>query len=223
MGQNTTVLGIIAVVVIIVVFLSPTLIVAGQNLLNDLFEGWSSFWSNVTGSGGTGNTDLGATIHFKDGTTEEIKPSSILPLSVFYNEKEIASVDFILYAYFKYTGELSSVAYNGEVRYDATGDAVTDKTGTVSGNLPAKGPIPETGEYYPYGKLTISAQELHSWVSESGEYDSYATGKLTLILTFEDGTQQTLASQAHYCRFSYVLQESEAFALTVYISSQTTP
>ena len=222
MGQNTTVLGIVGVVVILVVLLSPTLFVAGQNLINDLFEGWSSFWSQYSGS--SGQMGVGATIYFADGTTDEIKPSGgqFLPLTVTYNDKEIDSVQFKMMGYFEYTGTLTHVNFNGELNFNFGADSQV-KTKALSKNMD-QGDVgmPKSSAVTEYGSLYVTSQELQNAVPESGEYTGIAYGHGTLTLTFEDGTVESITDQTKETQFQYYVSTSGVIsALSLWVAPLT--
>lgn len=191
MGQNTTVLGIVAVVIIIVVLVSPTLIVAGQNLLNDFFEGWQSFWSNISGSGGTGNANIGATIHYEDGTSDTIKANKGVPLTVTYgdNPKPLLSIDFSLFGVFTYQGTLESLYVDATIEFDFNKDGTPEKTNSKTGYDSS---VPSSGASNPLTFLSVSSGELESYATESKEYSTQVRGRATLTLTFTDGTVQEL-------------------------------
>jgi len=213
MGQNTTVLGIIGVVIIIVVILSPTLIVAGQNFLNDLFEGWSSFWSNLSGSGGTGNANLGATLHYEDGTSDTISANKGVPLTVTYGSgsKPLVSIDFTLFGTFTYQGTLESLYVDATIEFDFNKDGTPETSESKKGYDSS---IPVSGGDNPLVFLSVSSGGLENYATESGEYSTQVRGRATLTLTFTDGTVQELkTSQDVTGTFTFNIQVAGATSL----------
>jgi len=210
MGQNTTVLGIIGVVIIIVVILSPTLIVAGQNFLNDAFEAWQNFWSSLFGGlGGTNNLGIGATVFYKDGTNKTLG-DGLIPLTVYFEDKPIDYVQFDLWGKFEYTGEITNLYRDATIEFDFNRDGVPEKYKTEKNTL-AESLIPQSGASFRLVYVQITATEIESYASSSGEYTSEIRGRATVDLTFLDGETSTLESDGDAkATFSFTVSVSGA-------------
>jgi len=195
MGQNTTVLGIIGVVVILVVFLSPTLIAGLQNFVDNAFEGWSNFWSNLSGSGGIGNMGIGAVIHYEDGTNDTLdwtKKEPLISLSVSFEGKPFIFIEFVVYGSFGYTGEIIAFSTNYvELTYDFESDGTSELTSTNT----IREDIPESGHAFRIGYLDVYAYQMEDFAETSGSYTSTVEASVSLEATFSSGETFVLEPQ----------------------------
>lgn len=117
-------------------------------------------------------------VHYSDGTTG--------PLSIFYNSKEISSIDVSINLHLEVTGTVSSATLNGQLitSYDGEQRLTKDLT------FPS---VPENGTY-ELASQSVTESQMNTWsASQSGSHILFFETSDPVVLTviFDDGTTDT--------------------------------
>ena len=189
MANNNTAIIVIGMILIVVLTMYGPVSADFGNLLDKLWNGWGDLFETDK-QGEHGSLGLGVTIKFKDGTTQEYKPSgsNLFPLTIFIDGVEIESITWTIWMKADWTGTLDSL--------DATGDIeVWTMTGPIligSSTINYNG-VPLKNDWQEIDSLTLTDTEIESNLVE-GKYsyvlEGYASS--TMIFSFADGESTTM-------------------------------
>jgi len=140
--------------------------------------------------GGGDAVTLATTIHYEDGSSRKVDPSTDLMVSKLaitdYTGKAISKLEFTTKLKVSWEGEMESFNLNEWTMYYEV-DSVSkdyDKP-TFSGNL-------KNGEWVELGSVSVSASEMMGWGDiASGTHTLKARSYVVLEITFTDGNTDT--------------------------------
>lgn len=216
MDRNT----LIALGFIVILVLGGTaLISVASKSLGGILD-WVKYGFDDIGGSQDDYCALGATLHFEDGTEEEVQLDTGFPFTVYFEDdpRVLLSIDFKLWGSFTYDGKITKIGRDATLEFDFDSDGTAEKTVITTTDLPY---IPESGTDSKLTELTVTASNLESYAPSEGQYSSTVTGRATLEITFQDGNVESISSGDVTGTFNFTVDQMGATSpLSVYISYQ---
>lgn len=218
---------IIAVVLIALLLVGPTFM-SGLGDFGDKLAEWVKFGDGIDENGNgvndfeaeqtQGQMCVGVTVQFKDGTQHTVGPEDItftlFPFTVFFEDKEVSKIKFYFYMLVDWTGELKSLAVDGNMQIEVgkTVDYPTLTCGFISINK-VYTDVPKN-EWFAIGETIIDADKIE--VVGQGDWLIFGHAIVDVSAEFPTATDERHADTKFHIPINI------EFGLTVF-SIQITP
>jgi len=160
---------LIAVLLIAVMLLGPSFM-SGLGDLGDKISDWVKYGFDFEDQNGDADTQgtvsLNAIIQFKDGTQHTVEPEdlgfTLFPMTVFFEDKEVDRIKWILGASISWSGDLETIEISGTLGCWFE-DSLIDKDDFIRTR---EGDVIQKEEWFPIHELTVTAEEINLIVPE---------------------------------------------------------
>ena len=185
---------LIAIVLIGLMITGPSLMSGlgdlGKQLEDFVKYGFEDF-EDSTGDGDTegseGTVSLNAIIQFTDGTQHTIEAEdltfTLFPMTVFFEDKEVERIKWLLGASVRWSGDLQNLKISGTLGCWFE-DSMIDKDDFIK---TYEGTVIQKEEWFPIHELMVTAEEIDLIVPEGTHTLIVTTQELTFTATFDSG------------------------------------
>jgi len=220
-------LTLIAVVLIALILMGPS-ILGGFGDLSDRISDFVKYgFEDVTDDVDTdteaeaseGIVSINAIIQFKDGTQHTVEAEdltfTLFPMTVFFEDKEIDRIKWILGATITWSGDLQSLRISGTLGCWHE-DSLIDKDDFIK-NYESN--VIQKEEWFPIHELMVTAEEIDVIIPEGTHTLTVTTQQLTFRATFDSGHIEEETLSEGYAPVWEIQVTKEAETMTVLSAS----